>query len=134
MTMEEITDWVKGTPGQHHAIGRYQFIPSTFRNLQQRLGLPHGARFSAQVQDRMASVLLVDAGYSEFLNGALDPDAFMDRLARIWAGLPLRSGKSAYHGHAGNRATISRAFYSKQVKAIFGTGSKLGWRSGIRYK
>jgi len=124
MTLGQITSWVEKTPGQHHAIGRYQFIPSTFRNLQRRLGLPDGTRFTAKVQDRMASVLLADAGYNAFRSGDLGHDAFMDRLARIWAGLPLRTGKSAYHGHAGNRATISRAFYAKQVKAIFGAGPK----------
>ena len=46
----------------------------------------------------------------------------MDNLARIWAGLPLPSGKSAYHGYAGNRATITRAFYAEQMGRIFGNG------------
>ena len=124
MTLGQIKAWVKDTPGQHHAIGRYQFIPSTFRNLQARLGLPDEVRFSPEIQDRMASLLLADAGYHAFRSRALGHDAFMDRLARIWAGLPLRNGKSAYHGHAGNRATISRAFYARQVKAIFGIDTK----------
>lgn len=50
--------------------------------------------------------------------GRLGDEAFMDNLARIWAGFPLRNGRSAYHGIAGNRATVSRAFFRAQIAAI----------------
>ena len=38
MTLGEIDEWIRATPGQPHAIGRYQFIPSTLRALRQRAG------------------------------------------------------------------------------------------------
>ena len=119
LTIDEILVWIKRTPGQHHAIGRYQFIPSTLAMLVRRSGLPAGTRFSPQVQDRLAYLLLQDAGYDRFLAGQMRMSDFMDKLAWIWAGLPLRSGRSAYRGVAGNRATISRRFYAQQMQRIF---------------
>ena len=37
MTLDEIFAWIAATPGQPHAIGRYQFIPDTLRMLVNRL-------------------------------------------------------------------------------------------------
>ena len=119
LTLAEIYQWIGRTPGQHHAIGRYQIIPSTLLNLQKRLGLPETTRFSRKTQDRMAAHLVADAGYRELISGELKLGTFMDNLARIWAGLPVASGKSYYDGYAGNRATITRAFFEKQMRSIF---------------
>ncbi len=119
LSLDEIVDWIAATPGQHHAIGRYQIIPSTLARLQDRLSMPGSTRFSATTQDRMADMLLMDAGFGAFRAGRITQAAFMDRLAKVWAGLPLASGLSAYHDHAGNRATISRAFFEAQMARIF---------------
>ena len=48
MTIEEIFDWVDATPGQPHAIGRYQFIPKTLRRVVARAGIATSQRFSAR--------------------------------------------------------------------------------------
>ncbi len=119
MTFGDIKKWVKATPGQPHAIGRYQFIPPTFNALQRRLRLSDNTRFSPDIQDKMAMLLLEDAGYGDFLSGQVNSDKFMDSLAAIWAGLPLKSGRSKYHGYAGNKASITRAFFANNVNAIF---------------
>ncbi|MDU8912891.1 hypothetical protein [Aestuariicoccus sp. MJ-SS9] len=119
LTIGQIKRWIRATPGQHHAIGRYQFIPSTLTFLVRRAGLAHGHPFQPAVQDHLARMLLRDAGYEKFLAGQMSLARFMDSLALIWAGLPLQSGKSAYRGVAGNRATISRRFYAEQMQAIF---------------
>lgn len=121
MTLCEVFTWIKATPKQHHAIGRFQIIPSTLASLQRRLGLPCSTTFNKATQDRMASLLIADAGYHDLHSGRITQARFMDNLARIWAGLPLASGKSAYHNYAGNRATITRSFYEKQVAKIFGS-------------
>lgn len=76
LTLGQIKAWVKATPRQQHAIGRYQFIPATFNVVQRRLGLSDKTRFSPAVQDRMAMVLVADAGYQEFLQGAITADRF----------------------------------------------------------
>ncbi|WP_171181162.1 hypothetical protein [Ruegeria sp. HKCCD8929] len=119
MTLGEIKRWIAATPGQHHAIGRYQIIPSTLVSLQRRLGMSDATPFNRATQNRMAALLLADAGYHRFMSGQLSRDGFMDNLAGIWAGFPLANGKSVYHGYAGNRATVTRAFFDKQMAAIF---------------
>jgi muramidase (phage lysozyme) len=119
MSLGQILDWIGATPGQPHAVGRYQFIPATLRSLMRRGDIPRSARFSPAMQDHLADMLLADAGYSAFQQGRLSRKRFMNNLARIWAGLPTSSGKSAYHGYAGNRATLTWSVYDREMAAIF---------------
>lgn len=119
LTIGQIYDWIDATPGQPHAIGRYQFIPKTLRALVKRKGYAHETPFSPQVQDQLALMLLKDAGITEFLSGTKTRRAFMKRLARIWAGLPLPTGKSYYQGYAGNKASISWARFETGMAKIF---------------
>ena len=120
MTLAEIFAWIEATPGQPHAIGRYQFIPSTLARLTASEGLSEGERFTPALQSRLAKVLIQDAGYRAFEAGQMGRSEMMDRLAAIWAGLPLENGRSVYHGFAGNRATISRAKFVSGMEAIYG--------------
>lgn len=119
MTVGEVFQWIKATPGQPHAIGRYQFIPSTLRYLVKDLGVPTSAPFSPDLQDRLADRLLEQAGLGEFLAGEKGRVPFMNAIARIWAGLPNSSGKSHYHGYAGNKAVISWAVFEAEMVRIF---------------
>lgn len=121
MTLSEIYDWVDATPGQPHAIGRYQFIPATLKHSAKRLGLPPSTRFSPAVQDRLADLLLGDAGLLKVQQGEITAERFMLNLARIWAGLPMASGRSYYDGYAGNKAVLGWDSYSSQVRAILGS-------------
>lgn len=109
MTIGQIYEWINLTPGQNHAIGRYQFIPATLRRVVEKAGLRASQRFSESVQDRLAIILIEEAGFASWRAHRLSDATFMDNLARIWAGFPLANGRSAYHGHAGNRATVSRS-------------------------
>ena len=115
----EILDWIAATPGQPHAIGRYQFIPATLRRLLRDQGVGTGERFSPALQDRLALQLLREAGLDGFLAGTMGRRAFMGNLAKVWAGLPLPSNRSYYQGHAGNRATLSWAVFEDRMQAIF---------------
>lgn len=119
LTLAEIDAWIDATPGQPHAIGRYQFIPSTLRRLVRAEGLPAHTRFTPQVQDRLAIVLLEEAGLRDFQSGALPRARFMHNLARIWAGLPLPNGRSYYHGYAGNKATMTWAVFDGGMREIW---------------
>lgn len=119
MTLDEIFAWIAATPGQPHAIGRYQFIPDTLRMLVNRLGLDRRTRFTPAVQDRLADLLLLDAGLDDMQRGTITRRGFMHNLARIWAGLPTASGRSHYHGHAGNRATMTWARFESAMAPIF---------------
>lgn len=122
MTLSEIFAWIDATPGQPHAIGRYQFIPATLRYLVDQLGLPDTTRFDPRLQDRLADVLLEQAGLSEFRNGRLPRHAFMNGIAKIWAGLPNSSGRSHYHGIAGNKAVVTWARFDAEMARIFPSG------------
>ncbi|MBM7069996.1 hypothetical protein [Actibacterium sp. 188UL27-1] len=120
MTIAEIFAWIKATPRQPHAIGRYQFIPKTLDYLVTQLGIDRNQRFSPAVQDQLAHVLLQQAGLSKFRSGELNRRQFMNGLAKIWAGLPNSSGKSHYNGYAGNKATMTWARFDAQMIRIFG--------------
>jgi len=122
MSLGEIFDWITATPGQPHAIGRYQFIPATLRRLVGIKGYGPQTRFSADVQDQLALILLQEAGLEAFQANTLPRRAFMKNLARIWAGLPLPSGRSYYAGYAGNKATMSFARFEAGVREIFVSG------------
>ena len=119
MTLAEIDAWIVATPGQPHAIGRYQFIPKTLRRLVAILGLPPETRFSPRTQDRLADVLLVEAGLNAVTAGDIDRREFMGNLAKIWAGLPTPSGRSHYHGYAGNKATMTWARFEREMARVF---------------
>ncbi len=119
LTIAQIYAWIDDTPGQPHAIGRYQFIPPTLRRLVRRMGLNHQVRFSPQVQDQLANLLLYEAGLHHFLAGDLDRQTFMNNLAKIWAGLPNDTGQSHYHGFAGNKATMTWVYFDAQMARIF---------------
>lgn len=118
MTLGEIYDWIAATPGQPHAIGRYQFIPPTLRRVAAAVGARRSDRFSPQLQDRLADVLLAEAGFAKFRDGRMSQRRFIDNLAGIWAGLPASDGRSKYHGYAGNRATITLAEFRSALSKI----------------
>ena len=119
MTIGEIYKWIDETPGQQHAIGRYQFIPATLRRLVKRVGASRSDRFSPLLQDRLAHQLLEEAGLSAILAGEMSRHTFMHNLSKIWAGLPTSSGKSYYHGLAGNKAVLSWARFDEEMAQLF---------------
>ena len=119
MSVGEIFVWIRATPRQPHAIGRYQIIPSTLRHLVAELGVSEQAIFDAALQDLMADRLLEQAGLSAFLSGEMERVAFMNAIARVWAGLPTSKGRSYYHGYAGNKAVLSWAVFEAEMKRIF---------------
>lgn len=123
MSIAQIYQWIDDTPGQPHAIGRFQFIPATLRRLVRQLGVEHSAIFTPELQDRLADALLREAGIQQFRSGEIGRHAFMNNLAKIWAGLPNATGKSHYHGYAGNKATMTWARFDQEMADIFPASS-----------
>jgi muramidase (phage lysozyme) len=119
MTLGEIFAWIKATPGQPHAIGRYQFIPSTLARLVEIAGASPQERFSPEMQDRLADILLQEAGLDAYRSGRMSQRSFMNNLAKIWAGLPNSSGRSHYDGYAGNSATMTWDRFESEMTRIF---------------
>ena len=62
---------------------------------------------------------LIIEGLTAFREGVMTRTAFMNNIAKIWAGLPNSSGRSHYHGYAGNRATMTWAHFEGQMARIF---------------
>ena len=119
MTLGEIYAWIEATPGQPHAIGRFQFIPSTLKRLARQIGAGAHERFSPALQDRLADELFAEAGLLAYREGLMGRTRFMNNLAKIWAGLPNSSGQSHYHGYAGNQATMTWAHFEAEIARIF---------------
>ena len=119
MSLGEIYQWIAATPGQPHAIGRYQFIPDTLRRVARERGFGPETQFTPGVQNALALILLEDAGLSRFQNGQMSQRRFMHNLARIWAGLPLPNGRSYYEGYAGNSASMSWATFNGTMTQIW---------------
>ena len=72
------------------------------------------------MQDQLALILLEDAGLEAFRRGEMTRRTFMRNLAKIWAGLPLPSGRSYYHGYAGNAASMTWAAFDGGMTEIWG--------------
>jgi len=119
MTIAQIFDWIDRTPGQNHAIGRYQFIPDTLLRLVGGLGVGADEVFAPRLQDRLADALLAEAGLDAVRSGEIGRHVFMNNMAKIWAGLPNSSGKSHYEGYAGNKSTMTWAYFDTQMGKIF---------------
>ncbi len=110
MTIREVLAWQKRIRPRavSTAAGRYQIIHGTLAKLVERYGIDPEQRFDPAMQDRLGQLLLDECGY-----GTSQIHAFANCLARTWAALPLvsgpASGRSAWHGTAGNRALVSAA-------------------------
>lgn len=87
------------------AMGKYQFIRKTLEELVRRHRVDPQQPFDARTQDYLARMLLNDCNYYD---PKADTVAIGNCLSRVWAALPVitgkRAGQSYYHGKAGNRA------------------------------
>jgi len=104
MTMKQI-DELQGrmlaNPKNKHnssALGRYQIVRTTRRNIQKALSIPATALFDVDMQDRMACFLLGQRGIDKYLAGRLNEDTLLTNLSKEWASLPGPNGKGAYPG------------------------------------
>ena len=103
----------RGPTGKHEttAVGKYQIIQETMAGLIRNGVLKPGDIFNSSTQDRAAIALLKEKGMDKYTSGKLSKDEFADRVAKIWASMPLASGKGAHDGVGSNKAGGSRAEY-----------------------
>ena len=80
------------------AIGRYQIVRTTRRNIQKTLNLAGAELFNADMQDRMACYLLGVRGIDKYLSGRMAEDTLINNLAQEWASLPTTGDKGYYGG------------------------------------
>lgn len=139
MTVDEVQAAQAGWAKAHgsSAAGRYQFMRTTLRGLVADLGIPGGAKFNPDLQDRLGYELLKRRGYANFAARVLPPRAFGNQLAMEWASLPVlmdtngakrkvRRGETYYAGDGVNKVLTS----PEQVEDVL-TASLVG-RPGAR--
>jgi len=111
MTIEEVQQFQKGMIRAGHAstaVGAYQTKASTLDYAVKALGLdPKTTKFDEATQDLIGKALVENRARQATVNGVIDLDKFADRLTKEWASLPDATGKSAYDGIAGNKASKS---------------------------
>mgnify|MGYP003685767517 CR=1 FL=1 len=84
--------------GISSAAGRYQIIRNTLLMLCKMLNLQGDELFDAGMQDRLGYQLMKIRGYDAWMAGALDDNAFANKLAREWASLPVVTAQKNYKG------------------------------------
>ncbi len=103
----------RGPTGKHEstAVGKYQIIQETLAGLIRNGIIKPGDIFNSSTQDRAAIALLKEKGMDAYVSGKMSKEQFADRVARVWASMPLGSGQSAAAGIGSNKALGTRAEY-----------------------
>ena len=78
------------------AVGRYQIIRTTKRDIQNALRLNRQSKFDADMQDRMACFLLGKRGIDKWLDGRMKEETLVNGLSAEWASLPKWGGGGTY--------------------------------------
>ena len=91
------------------AVGRYQIIRGTLKNLQEKSHLPSDSFFTPELQDKLAVQLLVGRGYRLWWTNKISSREFAHRISMEWASLPdpYNGGKSHYDGVGPNHSRMS---------------------------
>lgn len=112
------------------AIGRYQFIRGTLREVVKQSGLPTTTVFTPDVQDYLIIVRLKNARkYDSWKSGGLSDDKFMIELAKEFASIPVpyaiqgnkrqvSKGQSFYAGDGLNKANHDPDHFLQELADI----------------
>jgi muramidase (phage lysozyme) len=117
MNVCEIMEWQSraGKVQKSTAIGAYQFVGRTFREVVSILDFGCDVIFDQETQDRMALARLYQRGWAQFKSGQMNVVDFGYELAGEWAALPATKGKdkglSRHHRIAGNRHLVELPEY-----------------------
>jgi len=129
MTIDEVLKWQDNyvkAGSESSAVGKYQIIRGTLRDLKKKMKLKGDEVFSPEMQDAMFVQLLKKRDYDKWVDGKIDDKEFANKLAKEFASFPvvndmevknkqgkvlrkLKRGESYYNKIAGNKALISPA-------------------------
>ena len=121
MTVDEVLKWQDDyvdAGSKSSAVGKYQIIRKTLRDLKKKMKLTGDEVFSPEMQDAMFVQLLKKRDYDKWVDGKIDDEAFANNLAKEWASFPVmndmqghktkvKAGQSYYANDGLNRALIS---------------------------
>lgn len=109
MPVGEVLNWQKKSV--NNAVGKYQFIDETLRELITELNISESTIFDAELQDRLAAALLQRRGIDEYLESRITREEFAHNLSKEWAALPQVMGddpSASYYAENGiDRAQLS---------------------------
>jgi len=84
------------------AVGKYQIVGTTLRDLQKELGFKDTDKFDAAMQDKLGEALLKKRGLDKYMSGKMSDSDFQLSLAKEWASVAdPRTGR----GYYGNQQT-----------------------------
>lgn len=105
MTLAEVKEYQKAMLAdpsnklKSSAVGKYQIISGTLKELQAELGLKETDKFDAATQDKMAQALLKRRGLDKYTSGQISAEKFQLGLAQEWASIAdPRTGQGYYAG------------------------------------
>lgn len=118
----------RNNPQKNHygvfAAGKFQFIPSTLKNLVASSGIAESTLFDVNTQNSLCLELIrtsVSAAYRYVQGQSNDLDAAINELAKQWASFPTTSGRSAYgDGNAASHSVDSVRQALNEVRANLG--------------
>jgi hypothetical protein len=107
--------------GTIRAVGRYQFIPSTFQAALRTAGIGDNEKFTPEVQDRLAASWILNGPrktLSAYIRGeSNDIDRAMDEAATEWAALSDSRGRGVHNAVGGNRNNVSSGSVRQALEA-----------------
>ncbi len=136
-TLEEIIEFQsnpRNATGQLWAVGRYQIIPTTFKELVKRLNLPLETKFSKEVQDKMGYSLLTQRSTIKNYIQGISPDTTENKqraalsVAQIWSSVgvpyPVQGSKKyvdkneSYYSGGGDKASVTTEDAQKALTVL----------------
>lgn len=128
MTLDEVMAWQRkfvARGSASSAVGKYQFLTKTLKDLKRTHGYKGHERFTGEFQDKLALNLAERRGLDSFLAGSLPLSDFMMNLAKEWASLPKDSGGCSYYDSTGiNKALCTPAQIIEVLKATKAAAAK----------
>jgi len=125
MTLDELFQDMRkrGKATGSSASGRYQYIRKTLQGVARQMGLDtRKEKFTPELQDEIAIFHLRSAhGLDRWLDGRMSDEAFLNKLAGTWAGIPNTGGISSYAGVLDNEAGTSTDVALNTLQSIKGT-------------
>lgn len=112
------------------ASGAAQFMYTTLGELIDELKLDIHQKFTGDLQDQLAYVLLKRRGYLKFVSGKMSLNEFALGLAKEWASFPVltdcqgnerrvKRGQSYYAGDGLNKALVTPESVMTVLKAVY---------------
>ena len=114
MTIQQVLDWQKGGEWRRlgagsSAVGKYQFIEETLRDVVRSSGIDPNTKFTPAIQDKLIMQRLFSKrGMKDYLDGKISDEEMVDNnLAKEFAGLKQTNGRGFYDGDGINKAGLS---------------------------